>query len=810
MKYRLILVFFIAALPIVSTAQQPGYLNWLRQYWNYRYHLIGDGTIKTQHFPTDCNFLTPQGLGEPGMMVIGAEAGNSYPAEQIMTYNQVAPPYGPDGTHLQNIPGVCYDGATIPPGWQRPNWVLLGNTLSECSQIENEFSQVNNYPPGYFSGVIVYSSEAPHEFAEYIMVLATEWKLLYNNMVTDPTIQPIQMAALVKTESELLDALKEFQRMDNVTQSQFPGEDANDGYFYRDDIPWDLALGPLDQWGNYTFTNFGPNRIIQGEHACLPTGALGGCSVLENDGSYGGEMSQDVAYAMILAMRTVLELVANPNDGITPSDYEDQIRTLAQSEGLAVIHWIAKGPGHANWIIKEPSGNTDVCLGSYSQTESYLLALCGLKMGGPDLQNAMSGGYGWMNWVDNFRPNCNHKSPSTSYFSTGQETGLYFADQLAIVCDAFGNKPGAGKEATRKYEQWDHSQLGVLNIELDLLNAVINHRSPYNSRNTFEGILGNTDYFQCFPWPIWGNASYQVTNYLPWMLLFNLYSLEYAQPTFIDLAAGNNFNFNYTNLQKRTVVSSFPMNIPGNVIGNDANPITIAAADTLILTGLQMNTGARVNFTAPHIDLLPGPPGGPTQIGIGGGVAILTNKRMTCDVSEEWPGSTAVFPAETAYRGNTSGYDDDDSSDIRPLDSIRCDLNSAKIFLNDTSMTVEEKQMLYNTLVEISAMYGDSLVDLTDVSGEIALASGKLSMSVYPNPFGTTCNIDFNLPANSNVNIFLFDITGRKVNTIAENLGESIGDHKIDFNRNTLEKGIYVLQLADNNGNILTQKLIIQ
>jgi hypothetical protein len=34
-------------------------LTWLRIYWNYRYHLIGDGTIKTQHFPTDCNFLTP-------------------------------------------------------------------------------------------------------------------------------------------------------------------------------------------------------------------------------------------------------------------------------------------------------------------------------------------------------------------------------------------------------------------------------------------------------------------------------------------------------------------------------------------------------------------------------------------------------------------------------------------------------------------------------------------------------------------------------------------------------------------------------
>ena len=57
---------------LCSECQGFDYLQCLRTYWNYRYHMVGDAINRSQHFPSDCDFLKPSGTGEAGMMVIGA------------------------------------------------------------------------------------------------------------------------------------------------------------------------------------------------------------------------------------------------------------------------------------------------------------------------------------------------------------------------------------------------------------------------------------------------------------------------------------------------------------------------------------------------------------------------------------------------------------------------------------------------------------------------------------------------------------------------------------------------------------------
>lgn len=72
---------------IQSMAQDFNYLESLRTYWNYRYHLVGDRINRSQHMPYDNgqsfffpdhheenypDFLSPEGIGEPGMMVVGS------------------------------------------------------------------------------------------------------------------------------------------------------------------------------------------------------------------------------------------------------------------------------------------------------------------------------------------------------------------------------------------------------------------------------------------------------------------------------------------------------------------------------------------------------------------------------------------------------------------------------------------------------------------------------------------------------------------------------------------------------------------
>ena len=64
---NLFLLFYINVF-----GQSFDYLSSLKSYWNFRYHLVGDAINRSQHLPSDCDFLKPSGTGEAGMMAIGA------------------------------------------------------------------------------------------------------------------------------------------------------------------------------------------------------------------------------------------------------------------------------------------------------------------------------------------------------------------------------------------------------------------------------------------------------------------------------------------------------------------------------------------------------------------------------------------------------------------------------------------------------------------------------------------------------------------------------------------------------------------
>jgi hypothetical protein len=76
-----------------------------------------------------------------------------------------------------------------------------------------------------------------------------------------------------------------------------------------------------------------------------------------------------------------------------------------------------------------------------------------------------------------------------------------------------------------------------------------------------------------------------------------------------------------------------------------------------------------------------------------------------------------------------------------------------------------------------------------------------------PNPFADMTTIYFNLPAESNVDITLYDMTGREVKTIL-NSSKSKGLHSIDFINSDLPSGIYYYKLTAGDRS-LTKKLMI-
>jgi len=77
---------------------------------------------------------------------------------------------------------------------------------------------------------------------------------------------------------------------------------------------------------------------------------------------------------------------------------------------------------------------------------------------------------------------------------------------------------------------------------------------------------------------------------------------------------------------------------------------------------------------------------------------------------------------------------------------------------------------------------------------------------IYPNPTNSQANITYNLPARNNISIDVYDMLGKKVNTLEKGFQES-GPHEIKWNVNNQPSGIYNIILRNEN-QILDKKKI--
>ncbi|NQU06530.1 MAG: T9SS type A sorting domain-containing protein [Calditrichaeota bacterium] len=78
----------------------------------------------------------------------------------------------------------------------------------------------------------------------------------------------------------------------------------------------------------------------------------------------------------------------------------------------------------------------------------------------------------------------------------------------------------------------------------------------------------------------------------------------------------------------------------------------------------------------------------------------------------------------------------------------------------------------------------------------------------YPNPFNSSQSIEFGLPSSGYVRIAVYDLSGRKVSTIAN--GEfSSGRHQLSFDAAVLSGGIYFVRYNLDNQLMDTQKVLL-
>ncbi|MBX2975981.1 MAG: T9SS type A sorting domain-containing protein [Ignavibacteriaceae bacterium] len=76
----------------------------------------------------------------------------------------------------------------------------------------------------------------------------------------------------------------------------------------------------------------------------------------------------------------------------------------------------------------------------------------------------------------------------------------------------------------------------------------------------------------------------------------------------------------------------------------------------------------------------------------------------------------------------------------------------------------------------------------------------------YPNPFNPTTTIDFQIPSNGFVSLKVYDLLGKEVATLINEVKTS-GKHSVEFNASELASGIYLYELR--SGSFLSTKKLV-
>jgi hypothetical protein len=107
------------------------------------------------------------------------------------------------------------------------------------------------------------------------------------------------------------------------------------------------------------------------------------------------------------------------------------------------------------------------------------------------------------------------------------------------------------------------------------------------------------------------------------------------------------------------------------------------------------------------------------------------------------------------------------------------------------------------------AMSGRNLV-ATANEGVSEVPDGFSLEQNYPNPFNPATSIRFTLASSENVTISVYDVMGRQVATLLNNVAMSSGTHKVMFDARNLASGVYQYKLEAGDFSQTRQMLLLK
>jgi hypothetical protein len=118
--------------------------------------------------------------------------------------------------------------------------------------------------------------------------------------------------------------------------------------------------------------------------------------------------------------------------------------------------------------------------------------------------------------------------------------------------------------------------------------------------------------------------------------------------------------------------------------------------------------------------------------------------------------------------------------------------------------------LVSHTITNVANTCTDTEID-TVIVNSVGLTTNRNTIQRFlaqPNPFSNYTTIIYELSENSNVSLEVYDLLGRKIRTLQENVSQSAGKHSYEFTETELvTDGVYLLKL-NVNGNLSVFRLM--
>ena len=96
-----------------------------------------------------------------------------------------------------------------------------------------------------------------------------------------------------------------------------------------------------------------------------------------------------------------------------------------------------------------------------------------------------------------------------------------------------------------------------------------------------------------------------------------------------------------------------------------------------------------------------------------------------------------------------------------------------------------------------------------DADGAAAVSDANVNMGISPNPFVDATKINYAIPSNASVTLEVYDITGRKIATLENNIAKNMGSYDVDFSAKSygLAAGVLIAKLTVN-GKVYSSEMV--